>query len=778
MNYRLSLVGACCYMLFGSAAVIEAVSTVKFSASASRVAENDSEALLSVLRSDDLAEAVTVGFQTTDLSAKAGEDYSVASGTLRFEAGQTNRTVRISLINDSIGESVETFSVLLTNASPNATISTPSSATVTIHDNDPGLQVEFTQYLAGEATGYLIVAVIRGPDETAAASVEYLTSAQTATPSSDYTEMRGALSFADAERLKLIQIPILNDGLKEADERFRLALTNAIGTVLGSRTAATITITDNDPGIEFAVNQVWVHEDQGAADIQVLRGNDRLLEPFSVRYSVTGLTATSPDDHAAASGTLEFASGESSKIISVPVVNDPVTEMDERFRIQLTDPTGGIALGRTTNQVCTVTICDVTGMEPRSFTGIEQLSDGILRLSVLAGVSRRFTNLLSVLHLEASPDLRRWEPWKLIGHLNRASNSPAFTETVGRNVSHRYYRMASAPMFSPCIPPSGPYLVGMSTRRLNDASRRNRYDISTNGTFLMTLWYPASPRSGQLPAGFDDEPLSTDIGWQSSTWMDRSPRFFSYAYAEAPLRSTTGACPVIIYSHGGGSARLDNLALAADLASHGYVVASVDHADAQVVVLSDGSIYRRQNNVVFTPAGLQDRVTDVSSLFNELRRLNEESPNFRGQLDLGHVAAMGWSWGGDTAAEFARVNSRCQAVVNLDQGGVTAATAPGVAVAGVPSPSLTLNASGNASDFLFRAAIRDAYWLQISSAIHQDFSAYSVWNNSNFSQGREAARTMHAYVLSFLNRYLKGVDDHRLDSPTPEFPRVAGFKRK
>ena len=60
---------------------------------------------------------VTVDYKTADGTAKAGQDYAAASGTLRIEAGQTTGRVRVNIIDDSHDEGEETLTLVLANAS-------------------------------------------------------------------------------------------------------------------------------------------------------------------------------------------------------------------------------------------------------------------------------------------------------------------------------------------------------------------------------------------------------------------------------------------------------------------------------------------------------------------------------------------------------------------------------------------------------------------------------------------------------------------------------------
>jgi|GEM_PF-2205218 len=60
---------------------------------------------------------VTVEYKTVAETAKAGSDFTVASGTLTFAAGQTSKTIQVPIINNNADEPDETFRVELKNAS-------------------------------------------------------------------------------------------------------------------------------------------------------------------------------------------------------------------------------------------------------------------------------------------------------------------------------------------------------------------------------------------------------------------------------------------------------------------------------------------------------------------------------------------------------------------------------------------------------------------------------------------------------------------------------------
>lgn len=82
---------------------------------------------------------VSVDYTTLDKSAKAGQDFTAASGHLNFAPGETEKTVTVTILPDGIGESDEEFGLVLSNP-VNATISTtPVLGTIRNDDGDiPG----------------------------------------------------------------------------------------------------------------------------------------------------------------------------------------------------------------------------------------------------------------------------------------------------------------------------------------------------------------------------------------------------------------------------------------------------------------------------------------------------------------------------------------------------------------------------------------------------------------------------------------------------------------
>ena len=95
----------------------------------------DEQVVFSVSLSRAATGTVSVDYRTVDGTAKAGEDYTSASGTLSFAAGQTSKTVEVPLLDDAVDDDGETISLVLSN--PSGAALGAGRATATIHNADP-----------------------------------------------------------------------------------------------------------------------------------------------------------------------------------------------------------------------------------------------------------------------------------------------------------------------------------------------------------------------------------------------------------------------------------------------------------------------------------------------------------------------------------------------------------------------------------------------------------------------------------------------------------------
>lgn len=111
-------------------------SVIDFGAPQFDVSEDQRVAQITVTRIGDVSSLATVDYFISDNSASERTDYTTTLGTLRFEAGQTQKTFDVLITDDLIPEVNETAFLGLLNATGNAGIGPRNSTTLLIHDND------------------------------------------------------------------------------------------------------------------------------------------------------------------------------------------------------------------------------------------------------------------------------------------------------------------------------------------------------------------------------------------------------------------------------------------------------------------------------------------------------------------------------------------------------------------------------------------------------------------------------------------------------------------
>ena len=187
---------------------------------------------------------VMVDWATASGTAKAGEDYENADGTLTIAAGDTAGTVSIAIVADNVHEAEETFSVNLSGAM--YSMLADASATGTITDDDAAPTLAIADAGAHESDGAIHFTISLTGATALPASVSWATSPGTATAGSDYQSGSGSITFEPGEsRDAVVAVTIMEDELYEGVETFSVNLSGASNSTVSTGTA-TGTISDND----------------------------------------------------------------------------------------------------------------------------------------------------------------------------------------------------------------------------------------------------------------------------------------------------------------------------------------------------------------------------------------------------------------------------------------------------------------------------------------------------------------------------------------------------
>ncbi|MET0623715.1 MAG: Calx-beta domain-containing protein, partial [Pyrinomonadaceae bacterium] len=109
--------------------------SVQFSTDALTANEADGSVQVTVQRVGDLSGVFDAFYITFDGTASQRSDYNASLGTLRFEPGETTKTITVFVTNDALIESAENFFITLSGAGGGETNS-PSAMTITLNSDD------------------------------------------------------------------------------------------------------------------------------------------------------------------------------------------------------------------------------------------------------------------------------------------------------------------------------------------------------------------------------------------------------------------------------------------------------------------------------------------------------------------------------------------------------------------------------------------------------------------------------------------------------------------
>ena len=131
------------------AAAVEASATVQFASASYMVSEGGGSAVIGLSLTGSSSQPVTVTYAVADGTAKANADYqAITPGTLTFAAGETSKSFTVTILQDSESEGNQTVALSLSNPI-NATLGIPSSAILTIMDDETPPQVPTVQFSSG-----------------------------------------------------------------------------------------------------------------------------------------------------------------------------------------------------------------------------------------------------------------------------------------------------------------------------------------------------------------------------------------------------------------------------------------------------------------------------------------------------------------------------------------------------------------------------------------------------------------------------------------------------
>ncbi|MEU5401544.1 alpha/beta hydrolase [Streptomyces sp. NPDC005963] len=338
--------------------------------------------------------------------------------------------------------------------------------------------------------------------------------------------------------------------------------------------------------------------------------------------------------------------------------------------------------------------------------------------------------------------------------------------------------------------PTGKYAVGSTTLHLVDQSRTDPWVPSADGRELMvTLHYPAARAGDGRHARYAtaEEARLLVEGSQLGGLVQPEKLSGMRTHSRVGARPAPGQFPLVVLSPGFTVSRYTQTALAEDLASRGYVAASVDHAYESYGIAVPGN--RMLTCVACTaleggtPGSVvtSTRAADVSYL---LDALTGPEPVWRNadMIDSDHIGMAGHSIGGASAASAMIADSRVDAGINMD-GGFWEPLPPeglrgrpfmmiGTEESSVPGSEEERNWSET-----YRALDGWKRWLTVAGSDHMSFSdSPLIAEHFGLPQtplpAKRAVKLTRTYVAAFFDQHLRGRPQPLLKGPTDAHPEV------
>ncbi len=285
---------------------------------------------------------------------------------------------------------------------------------------------------------------------------------------------------------------------------------------------------------------------------------------------------------------------------------------------------------------------------------------------------------------------------------------------------------------------SGIYSVGTRTILLTDPARleyfTSRNAISneySNRTIQVRFYYP---RENLVGSNTNKLPVIAPATWQYLIGHQHAKgkylRFENYRKAKwnieigQPINQSRASYPILIFSHGYGYNAEAYSALSAELASRGFIVASINHTyGANPVDLGEGKLIwatplKKESIGSYLPIWSSDQLELVDYL--SIKNSDSSDPFFQ-KLDLANIGIFGHSYGGAAAFQTASKDPRIKAVMDID------GTLFDYKDEQIDQPFALLLSKNHRSSFNFKQTFGPSYLVKLKNFEHASFTDHILW---------------------------------------------------
>lgn len=258
--------------------------------------------------------------------------------------------------------------------------------------------------------------------------------------------------------------------------------------------------------------------------------------------------------------------------------------------------------------------------------------------------------------------------------------------------------------------PTGIYDVGTSRLYLIDSSRKDPFKRRDFRKLFVKIWYPASINENDIPEKYlENYPLEVIYeNFKSKNldkeWIAQSRENLTHSYPEADISFHQEKYPVLLFNPGFYFGLPDfYTSYMEDLASHGYIVCSINHPYEQPYIkFGEEEIYIKRKRAQWAylqlviadkfqwkPRNSEEHIEEITHYYHKmLRRFNKivnlwaidskffidvieeanitDSCNIVSRMDIDNIGVFGQSIGGAVSGQLCTIDERVKAGVNLD----------------------------------------------------------------------------------------------------------------
>ncbi len=314
------------------------------------VAEDAGTLTFTVTLSAASGRTVTVPFTSAAGTAATPADYTVATiSPLTFNAGVTTQSITVNLVDDTIDEPNEDFTVTLqtpTNADLDPVVAeTIGVGTINDDDNPPTISINDVTLVEGSGGGTTAMnfTVTLSSASAYTVTAPFTVADGTAVLPADYTVSTGSpLTFNPGTTTLQVEALIVRDNTDESNETFTITLDPPTNATLDADPNAIVgfgTILDDDNAPVVSIDDV--SQTEGTGGTTTLTFTVSLTNPssqaVSVSFTSANGTATTPADYSVTTTSpLTFNPGVITQTIAVDIVPDAFDENNETFTVTLT----------------------------------------------------------------------------------------------------------------------------------------------------------------------------------------------------------------------------------------------------------------------------------------------------------------------------------------------------------------------------------------------------------------------------------------------------------